>query len=395
MISGNVNVGPEYHPSNRAMTNFATVKTIEEELDLDLKRFWQLESLGIDESDKRFTKDEESAMQQFKDSLVYDGERYEVALPSGEDCTGLEDNRQQAVSRLVKVEKRFQYDKEKASMYQNTINQYLKDGHAREIDKSDSNSETKINYLPHHPVFRTDKVTTKCRVAFDASSKNKNGVSLNDCLLPGPVLQPNLVSIIIRFRLHRVALMAAIRKMFLQIKLAKQDQNVHRFLWRDFNTRIEPKTRPAFGDVSSPFEGIATVQHHAEVNKEAFPKASETIKENMYVDDCLMGAEDNGSAFQLYQEASGMMKSGGFELVKWASNSKEVLLRIPKDQRTTKNVIEIESEGDPLKALGISWDTGTDEFLFNQGEKLINIQDQGTKRSLISMLSKLLTQWDG
>ena len=71
---------------------------------------------------KRLTKDEASPMQQFKDSLAYDGERYEVALPWREDCTGLEDNRQQAVSRLVKVEKCFQYDKEKASMYQNTIN---------------------------------------------------------------------------------------------------------------------------------------------------------------------------------------------------------------------------------------------------------------------------------
>ena len=266
MISGILDVGSEYHPSNRATTNFATVKTIEEELNLDLKRFWELESLGIDENEKRLTKDEENAMQQFKDSLVYDGERYEVALPWREDCTGLEDNRQQAVSRLVKVEKRSQYDKEKASMYQDAINQYLKDGYARETGKTDSNSETKINYLPHHPVFRSDKVTTKYRVVFDASSKNKNGVSLNDCLLPGPVLQPNLVSIIITFRLHRVALMADIRKMFLQIKLAKQDQNVHRFLWRDFNTKIEPKTycmtRLTFGDVSSPFEAIATVQHH-------------------------------------------------------------------------------------------------------------------------------------
>ena len=114
-------------------------------------------------------------------------------------------------------------------------------------------------------------------------------------------------------------------------------------------------THLTFGDVSSTFVEIATVQHHAEVNKESFPKASETIKENMYVDDCLTGAEDNESAFQIYQEATAMMKSGGFELVKWASNFKEVLVRIPEDQRATKNVIEIESVGNPLKALGISW----------------------------------------
>ena len=319
MISGNVDLGSEYHPTNRALTNFASVKTIEEELNLELKRFWQLESFGIDESDKRFTKDEENAIQQLKNSLVYDGERYEVALPW--KATSYQ---QTSESRAT-----FKYDKEKASMYQNAINQYLKDGHAREIDKTNSNEEVKVNFLPHHPVFHTDKETTKCRVVFVASSKNKNGVSLNDCLLPGPILQPNLVSIIIRFRLHRVALLADNRKIFLQIKFAKQDQNFHRFLWRDFNSKIAPKTycmtRLIFGDVSSLFEAIATVQHHAEVNKESFPKASETIKENMYVDDCLPGAEDNESAFQLYKESTAIMKSGGFELVKWASNSEDVL----------------------------------------------------------------------
>ena len=81
--------------------------------------------------------------------------------------------------------------------------------------------------------------------------------------------------------------MADIRKMFLQIKLAKQDQNVHRFLWRDLNTKIEPKTycmtHLTFGDVSSPFEAIATVQHHAKINKESFPKASQTITTCMFV----------------------------------------------------------------------------------------------------------------
>ena len=77
---------------------------------------------------------------------------------------------------------------------------------------------------------------------FDASSKNSNGVSLNVCLLTGPVLQPTLVSIIIRFRFHRVALMADVKKMFLQMKLARQDQDVPRFHLRNCDKRVEPKT---------------------------------------------------------------------------------------------------------------------------------------------------------
>ena len=192
-------------------------------------------------------------------------------------------------------------------MYKDAVGQFLKDGHAREIDERDINVGTKINYLPHHPVFHKDSLITKCRVVFDASSKNSNGVSLNDCLLTGPVLQPNLVSIIIRFRFHRVALMADIKKIVLQIKLARQDQDVHTFLWRNCDKRVQPKTfcmiRLTFGAVSSPFEAIATVQHHVEINKVTFPNASEVIKDDMYVDDCLTVAKDSESAFRLYQES--------------------------------------------------------------------------------------------
>ena len=45
-------------------------------------------------------------MKQLQGSSIYDGERYEVALPWKQSCTGLEDNKQQDMSRLVKLENR-------------------------------------------------------------------------------------------------------------------------------------------------------------------------------------------------------------------------------------------------------------------------------------------------
>ena len=39
-----------------------------------------------------------------------------------------------------------------------------------------------------------DKKTTKCRV--DASAYDEHEVTLNDCILSGPALQPNLVSVV-------------------------------------------------------------------------------------------------------------------------------------------------------------------------------------------------------
>lgn len=44
----------------------------------------------------------------------------------------------------------------------------------------------------------------------------KHEVTLNDCILSEPALQPNLVSVLLRFRARRIALMDDVEKMFLQ-----------------------------------------------------------------------------------------------------------------------------------------------------------------------------------
>ena len=63
-----------------------------------------------------------------------------------------------------------------------------------------------MGVLPHHAVIREDKQTTKARVVFDASARDSNGVSLNNCLEAGPPLQPDLVGILLRFRKNHVGI---------------------------------------------------------------------------------------------------------------------------------------------------------------------------------------------
>ncbi|CAB4033147.1 Hypothetical predicted protein [Paramuricea clavata] len=44
-----------------------------------------------------------------------------------------------------------------------------------------SNEKTRINFLPHHPVIRRDKDTTKVRVVYDGSANGSNDErSLNE-----------------------------------------------------------------------------------------------------------------------------------------------------------------------------------------------------------------------
>ena len=54
----------------------------------------------------------------------------------------------------------------------------------------DGDVATKVSYLPHQPVIREHAETTKVRVVYDASCKDKSTkTSLNDCLHVGPAFK--------------------------------------------------------------------------------------------------------------------------------------------------------------------------------------------------------------
>ena len=58
-----------------------------------------------------------------------------------------------------------------------------------------------VHYLPHHAVVRKDKTTMKLRIICDPSAK-MNGLSLNDCLHPGPKFNQIILDILIPSRVH-------------------------------------------------------------------------------------------------------------------------------------------------------------------------------------------------
>ena len=77
-------------------------------------------------------------------------------------------------------------------------------------------------FLPIFPVFNTNK-PGKVRVVFDAAAKVQ-GVSLNTYLLNGPDLLAGLLSVLYKFREHRVAIVGDIKEMFFQVRMKPDDQ---------------------------------------------------------------------------------------------------------------------------------------------------------------------------
>ena len=56
----------------------------------------------------------------------------------------------------------------------------------------------KTHYIPHHPVVKQDRETTKVRPVFDGSAKMKNYPSINECLYSGPCFLNLIFGILLR-----------------------------------------------------------------------------------------------------------------------------------------------------------------------------------------------------
>ena len=155
-------------------------------------------------------------------------------------------------------------------------------------------------YLPHHPLqnpHKADKLRRVCNAACRFS-----GTSLNDVLLPGPDLLCDLIGILIRFRLFRIAVCEDIEAIFMQVEVPVHEQNFLRILWREgISDEIEifQYTRHIFGAKSSPTCANFAVQKVASVNKDDFPQAAEPVFDSFYVDNFLKSFASAGKAIEV------------------------------------------------------------------------------------------------
>ena len=108
-----------------------------------------------------------------------------------------------------------------------------------------------VDYIAHQAVVRPKKKSTPIRIVFNGSASFK-GHTLNDYWYKGPDLLNNLFGVVLRFQENAVAICGDITKMYHMVSIPALDQNVHRFLWRNFETGRQRdtyvKTVLTFGD---------------------------------------------------------------------------------------------------------------------------------------------------
>lgn len=84
----------------------------------------------------------------------------------------------------------------------------------------------------HHPVLKVFSLTTKLRVVFDALIESSIGVALNDVRICGSALQEEIFYISVRIRNHQYFITADVKKMFWQVAVAIENQDLQRIVWR-------------------------------------------------------------------------------------------------------------------------------------------------------------------
>lgn len=388
ILSGNMNVIP---CRSQNITSLHIIRQVEEDNNL-LRKFWELET-DLHTTKRVWSKDEEKCEEIYKTTTTrHTSGRYEVHLPLKQ---GIEetlkvcgDTKQQAITRFKQLERKFQKNNKLREEYTKVINEYLQLGH---MEKVKIENEEESIYLAHHAVVREDKDTTKLRVVFDASAKGSNGRSLNDSMIVGPTLQPDLRTLIIRWRCHKICVVGDIVKMYRQVRMNSKHTDLQRIMWRNDDSENLESYRlltVTFGTAAAPYLAVRTLLQLADDESESYPRGAAIVKDSFYMDDLMTGHEDLSEIKNICYEVNKLLKSGGFNMQKWSSNSDDLLkfLEDGNEEREPKDRMEIKLDK-VIKILGLTWDRNDDMFKFTV--TLPEVRNPVTKRLILSDVASL------
>lgn len=348
-----------------------------EQTDKLLERFWEIESVP---AARTRSTDEEWVETNFIQTHSRDSSgRYIVTIPMRENAPVLGNSYGVALKRYYGLERRVAKNPNMNVAYQEFMLDYINSGHM--ILAPPLTAASKVYYIPYHIIDKK-----KFRVVFDASCATSTGVSFNDIQLPGEKLQADLGKILLRFRLHRYAISADIVKMFRQVLVDQAQHNYQRILWRpSINEKVKEYclTTVTWGMTSAGFNAVRALRQCATDECDKFPVASQTVLNDFYIDDLLSGKNDYHSLAQLREQLVELLRLGGFELSKWATNNQQLANELCFD---SSSEITLQSESG---ILGMAWLPAVDDLKLKIKAHDTDASKPLTKRDIVSRVSEV------
>ncbi|XP_076081076.1 uncharacterized protein LOC143051991 [Mytilus galloprovincialis] len=349
--------------------------------ELNLEKFWEIESLGVEDKTANTENDEFQKMYE-ETAISYNNNRYIAKLPWKAEHPSLPTNKAVAFRRTESVIKRLRKEPKLLLKYGEIIDEQERRGFIERVDNKEIKQNIKLHYIPHHPV-KKDSITTPIRIVYDCSCKQTpDSASLNDCLLNVPPKLNEVTAILLKFRLNKYAVSTDIEKAFLNVGLDIEDRDVTRFFWlskpTDPNSDLTTYRFKSvlFGATCSPFILNAVLSKH--LNNHPFD-FTEKLTKDLYVDNIVSSFESEEELLKYFKLVRSLFADGGFNLRSWASNSQllQVLAR-------TENVMD---KDQLIKILGLRWDTTSDTLGFVTPN--LDISELITKREVLRQSSRI------
>ncbi|GBP91369.1 hypothetical protein EVAR_66986_1 [Eumeta japonica] len=216
--------------------------------------------------------------------------RYSVALPFKGDVSALGDSTRAAQRRYYSLERKLLVNPSIKGEYDNVFYEYLNKGYLVPVAKESKNDSNSQYVIPHHAVYRSDK-STKLRVVLDAIHENHR----------------RFQRILYRFNINEPL-------------------------------QLYEMTRVPFGLRCSPYLAIRTVRQLAADEHARYPDAAAVAERDLYMDDLVSSCLTEQDAALLSDELIELFRTGGFDLIKFSSNSAQVMSSIPHTHRVSDNV---------------------------------------------------------
>lgn len=349
-----------------------------------MERMWFLD----EPSSQTLSLEEQKCEEHFLSTYQRDkeGVKFIVRLPFKIQFEQLGESKSQALKRFYAVERKLENNEKLKLDYHKGMVDYLDQKHMKLVPNDDG---SKIKYyMPHRAVVRDDTTSTKTRIVFDASEPTTTGLSLNDCLMTGPVVQSDLFSILIRSRMYQYIFSADISQMYRQVNVHEEDTPLLKILWRfsvDEPIKTYELTTVPFGLASSPYLATRCLKILAEENPETFKDGKLALLQDCYVDNIFTGADSLEIAIQIKNEINTILDSGGFPLKKWCANNEGILTGIPLEDREKKFPCYFGDEH-VIKTLGLIWFPIEDQF-----KVWVHLKNEAatTKREILSIVASI------
>ena len=247
------------------------------------------------------------------------------------------------------------------------------------------------SFLPHMPVFKLDRDTTKTRVVYlsNLCEKDKNQpmtVSHNQAIFSGPCLNSKISTALLLLRFDKFMLIFDLVKAFLTISLDEIDQNRLMFLWfqnvSQNNLEIvgyRSKQLP-FGLRCSPTLLMLALYKILIVDAKEDPSDLKDLKRDIYhkfyMDNGAISAANAQELKLAFENLNKIFNSYGFKLQQFATNELELQDAIDQNQEQKTET--------KVKLFGLLWDRETDEL----STKPLHLnKDANTKREILRSIA--------